>query len=57
MLGDKAINAIESVIDHPDQEGASNKRLAAQAILDQLLKLRELRNIETRISDLEKALF
>ncbi len=29
VLGDKAIDAIEDVLDCPDQEGASNKRLAA----------------------------
>jgi len=57
VLGDKAINAIESVIDNPQYEGAANKRLAAALILDQLLKLRELRNIETRLSDLERAVF
>lgn len=57
VLGDKAINAIEDIIDNPDQPGASNKRLAAQAILDQLLKLRELRNIEGRLADLEAAIF
>ena len=57
MLSDKAINSIEDIIDYPDQPGASNKRLAAQAILDQVVKLRELRNVESRLSDLEKAIF
>ena len=57
VMSDKAIDAIESVIDDPDQAGASNKRLAAGLILDQTMKLRELRNIETRLSDLEKAVF
>ena len=57
VLADKALLAIEDILDNPDQDGASNKRLAAQAILDQLLKLRELRNIENRLSDLEKAVF
>ena len=55
VLADKALLAIEDILDNPDQDGASNKRLAAQAILDQLLKLRELRNIENRLTDLEKA--
>ncbi len=57
LLGGKAIDAIESVLDDPSQEGATNKRLAAGLILDQLLRLRELRSIEQRISDLEKAVF
>jgi len=57
ILADKAIDAIEHVIDNPQYEGASNKRLAAQAILDQVVKLRELRNIEARLADLEKAVF
>jgi len=57
QLGDKAIAGLVSVLDDPAQEGASNKRLAAQAILDQLLKLRELRNIENRLTELEKAVF
>jgi hypothetical protein len=52
-LADLALDAIENVIENPAQRGASNKRLAAQAILDQLQKLRELRNLELRISDLE----
>ena len=57
MLSDKAINAIEDIIDDPGQKGASNKRLASQAILDQVVKLRELRSVEQRISDLEAAVF
>lgn len=56
-LADKALEAIEDIIDNPKQPGASNKRLAAQAILDQMLRLRELRNIEGRISDLEVAVY
>lgn len=56
-LGDKAIDALESVLDNPAQKGAGNKRLAAQAILDHLLKLRELRSVEQRISELERAVY
>ena len=56
-LGDHAVNALESVLQEPNQRGASNKRLAAQTILTQLLKLRELRNIEERIADLEAAVY
>ena len=57
ILGDRAIDAIEDIIDDPDQPGNTNKRLAAALILDQTMKLRELRNIESRLSDLEKAVF
>ena len=56
-LGDHAVNALASVLQEPNQRGASNKRLAAQTILTQLLKLRELRNIEERIADLEAAVY
>jgi len=54
VLGDKAIEAIEDILDNPDQRGAGNKRLASQAILGQLLKLWELRNIEQRVTALEE---
>ena len=57
LLSDKAIDALESVLDDPAQEGAGNKRLAAQAVLDHLLKLRELRNVEERIVNLEVAVY
>ena len=57
VMGDKALDSIEGVLDCPDQPGASNRRLAALAILGQLLKLRELRNIESRLTDLEKEVF
>lgn len=53
-LSGKALDALESVLDDPRQNGAGNKRLAAVAILDALLKLRELRNIEQRIAALER---
>lgn len=54
LLADKAVTALESVIDEPMQEGASQKRFASQAILDNVLKLWELRNVESRLSELEK---
>jgi len=57
QLGDKAVDALESVLDNPNQKGAGNKRLAAQAILDNLLKLRELRSIEERIANLEAVIY
>lgn len=52
-LADLAIDALEDVLKHPAQKGATNKRLAAGTILEQIIKLRELRNVEQRLSDLE----
>ena len=57
VLGDQAVNVLEDIMSNPTQKGCSNRRLAATTILDQLLKLRELRNIEGRLSDLEAAIF
>ena len=54
-LATTALDAISDVMTHPAQRGASNKRLAAQALMDQLMKLRELRNIEQRLCTLEAA--
>lgn len=56
-LADKALDALESVLDDPGQNGAGNKRLAAQAMLDQLFKLRELRDVEARLAGLEAAVY
>ena len=55
-LADLAIDALESVLTDPAQKGAAVKRLAASTILDQIIKLRELRaleQIELRLSALE----
>ena len=57
LLADKALNALESVLDDPRQAGAGNKRLAAQAVLDQVVKLRELRNVEQRLASLEEVVY
>lgn len=54
QLSSQAIDALENVMHNPSQEGASNKRLAALAMLDQLCKFRELRNLEERLSTLEE---
>jgi AcrR family transcriptional regulator len=56
-LGNKAVDALADILANPAQRGASNKRLAAVAVLDNLLKLRELRTIETRLEELEKAVY
>jgi len=52
-LAGKALAALGSVLADPEQPGATNKRLAASAILGHLLKIRELRNIEERLTALE----
>ena len=53
LLADKAIGALESVLDEPTQKGATQKRYAAAAILDNIMRLWELRNLEKRLVDLE----
>ena len=53
LLANKAIDALESVMDDPVQKGSSQRRYAATAILDNVLKIWELRNVEQRITDLE----
>ena len=54
-LGEKAINKLEEIIES-DKVTDNLKLRAAQSVLDYLLKLRELRNIEHRLSELEKAI-
>jgi hypothetical protein len=50
-----AIDTLKNVLD--DAEASATVRLrAAQAVLDYLLKLRELRNIEQRLTALEEAI-
>ena len=53
-LGEKAIDELESILDNTQATDGLKLR-AAQTVLDYLLKLRELRNIEQRLTDLEKA--
>jgi len=53
-LGEKAIDELESILDNA-QAADGLKLRASQTVLDYLLKLRELRNIEQRLTDLEKA--
>lgn len=48
----QAIDTLAEVLSD-DQAGASVRLRAAQAVLDYLLKLRELRNLETRLVELE----
>lgn len=56
QLSSQAIGALENVMNNPSQEGASNKRLAALAMLDVLVKFRELRSVEQRLLQLEEVL-
>ena len=51
---DKALDALESVLERPEQRGAGNKRMAAKTVIDSLLKVRELVTLEQRISELER---
>lgn len=48
----QAIEALIDVMEQPQQLGASNKRLAAVAIIEQVQKMRET-NQEKRITELE----
>jgi len=51
-LGEKAIDELESILGNT-QAAEGLKLRAAQTVLDYLLKLRELRNIEQRLTELE----
>lgn len=55
-LIDKAMDALEDVIDHPDQRGANVKRLSAVSCIELLLKVREAGVLEDRVSALEDAI-
>lgn len=53
-LTEHAIDTLDDIL----QTGNENQRLrASQAVLDHLLKLRELRNVESRLADLEAAVY
>ncbi len=57
-LQDTAIDTFDAILCEaltPKNAGAHLR--AAQAILDYLLRLRELRNVEERLGELEKAVF
>lgn len=54
-LVEGAVDALEDLLKTPNQEGASVKRLTANTILEQAVKLRELRSLEERVATLEKA--
>lgn len=52
-LQDSAIDTLTEIL---TSGRASDRRLAAQAVLDYLLKLRELRNLDDRLTALEAAI-
>jgi hypothetical protein len=53
-LQDAAIETLAGLLETGNQ---TNQRLAATAILDTLLRLREIRNVEQRLADLEAAIY
>lgn len=55
-LSDNAINTISVVLTDPNTTPGIRLR-AAQTVLEFLLKLRELRNVEQRLVDLESRIF
>lgn len=57
VMTSDALDALQSILDNPSQPGAGNLRLSAAEILSQTMKLRELKIIETRLLDLERAVF
>lgn len=55
-LVDSAVETLRQVL-QDKEAGYSHRLRAAQTVLDQLMKLRELRNIEERITKLERQVF
>ena len=53
VLADEAINTLRDLIKSTDATDSVRLR-AAQAVLAHLLKLRELRNVEQRLTELER---
>lgn len=54
VLSSQAVDALEEVMSCPSQEGAGIRLRAAGAILDNVLRLRELLDLEERVSKLEE---
>jgi len=57
VLADQAVIALKEVLEQPGGRGANTKRLAAVSIIELCSKLREMRTVEQRISDLEKVVY
>lgn len=53
-LAHQAIDALQAVLEHPGFQGSNTKRLAAVAVLELVLKWRELVSFEERLSNLER---
>ena len=53
-LSGKALNALETVMDHPGMKGANTKRLAAANILDLVYKWLQLVEFDARLARLEE---
>ena len=53
QLSEKAINALEEILDNKDASD-TNKRLAAVAALDAMLRVQDLRNLMGRMARIEK---
>lgn len=56
-LCSKAVTALESVLDRPEQPGAGNLRLTAGVILELALKYTEMSSLEERLTLLEREVF
>lgn len=52
-LQDAAVDVFADILDNPKIKATTRLR-AAQGVLDYLLKLRELRNLEQRLAELER---
>jgi AcrR family transcriptional regulator len=56
-LEKKAMDAFEKILDKPDSPGVWAMLRTAQAITDNLLRVRELRNVEARLVEIERWLY
>jgi len=56
LLSGQAVDKLADIMRNPTQEGASQARYSAQAILENTLKIWELRNIESRLAEVENKL-
>lgn len=53
-LSTEAVDALEDVLKSPAQSGASIRLRASVAVLEHVLKLRELMSLEGRVKELEQ---
>ena len=57
VISSKAVKALDDILDNPNQDGATNRRLAAIAILNILGQLRERHTTEERLAALEEKVY